>query len=356
MPDLLSRKQAPAVSWPGAGHFLAELRGRFKLAAEAAGGVADRHFSIGGATVRLRFAGAAIREATTSAFEHLEVAEVPEPSLTIHAVDSQSTGEEAPRLPETLRDRLQPGDAWHYKDATMDVLAYSAGYGLGLLERNQSLGYFWATDARQLPQHEWGSPLLRLLHWWMRGRAMQLFHAGAVGTPEGGVLLVGKGGAGKSTSTFACLDSGLLYAGDDYCVVTPDPTPFVHSLYNSGKLNRDSARRFRNLKSDARAPEDDKSLFFMQSCLPEKVSRGFPIRALLLPRPTGEVNTVIREARRAEAFLASAPSTVCQLPGGEQESYHKIGKVLRHVPCYWLEAGTDLGQIPDAILGLLNKG
>ena len=34
-----------------------------------------------------------------------------------------------------------------------------------------------------------------------------------------GVLIAGKSGSGKSTSTLACLTSGLLYAGDDYVLV-----------------------------------------------------------------------------------------------------------------------------------------
>ena len=41
----------------------------------------------------------------------------------------------------------------------------------------------------------------------MSDRNLQYVHAGAVGNKNGGILLVGKGGSGKSSTALACLKS-----------------------------------------------------------------------------------------------------------------------------------------------------
>src|SRR5205823_136180 len=81
------------------------------------------------------------------------------------------------------------------------------------------------------------TPLRHILHLWLASRGVQFVHAGAVGRPSGGCLIVGKSGSGKSTSTLATLGSELLYAGDDYVGVSVTTGgAHVHSIYGCGKL------------------------------------------------------------------------------------------------------------------------
>ena len=65
------------------------------------------------------------------------------------------------------------------------------------------------------------------------GPGRHLLHAGAVGSPDAGVLVGGVSGSGKSTLTLACVEDGLGYGGDDYVVVTLDPEPTAHTLYTT---------------------------------------------------------------------------------------------------------------------------
>ena len=71
-----------------------------------------------------------------------------------------------------------------------------------------------------------------------------------MGTAEGGALLLGASGAGKSTTTLACLASGLAIAGDDFVLVEPAGIDaVVHSISTTAKLSRAALLRFPDLAS-----------------------------------------------------------------------------------------------------------
>lgn len=44
-----------------------------------------------------------------------------------------------------------------------------------------------------------------------------------------------------------------------------------------------------------------------------------------------------------------------QLPGSGKEACQIMMQVLQQVPCYYLELGTDLEQIPQVIFDLITK-
>jgi subfamily B ATP-binding cassette protein MsbA len=86
----------------------------------------------------------------------------------------------------------------------MTASAYARTFHLGpdilnALDLQQNLAVYWVEDANRIPYYERGSPLSALLSLWMGARQRYFVHAGAVGNANGGVLLTGKGGAGKST-------------------------------------------------------------------------------------------------------------------------------------------------------------
>ena len=93
-----------------------------------------------------------------------------------------------------------------------------------------------------------------ILHWWAASTSGQLIHAGALGRPDGGVLLLGAGGAGKSTTTLASLGSALRIAGDDFNLVDTAEPVTVHSLYSGAKLADAARSRFPELAGKAPSP------------------------------------------------------------------------------------------------------
>lgn len=325
----------------------------FKSSQQVTGPV-ERSYIIGGYRIRLSFAGAALLS-LTRALEHLAADDHSTPDLTICLWDSESTGQRMIARPWQEDDFLARGVIQGYNTERI-YTAFQHGSGaVSVLDKERNLAVFWAPDHR-LPYWEYGSPLRTILHWWLLNRDLQLVHAAAVGNANGGVLIGGKGGSGKSTTALACLESNLSYVGDDYTLLGIDSGPVVHSLYNSAKLNSDQVQRFPALVPRIANPErlaDEKALLFVSEHDPAKVAARLPVRAILLPRVTGLPETRLKRVSVAMTLAALAPSTIFQLPRAGNEAFKFLAAFARQLPCFSLEAGTDLSTIPPAIEGLL---
>jgi hypothetical protein len=290
------------------------------------------------------------------------------PALTIGLWDSATTGAS---LPEAVWEVVAAARAhWvgilgprselvGYSDTRFRA-AYLLGPGvLCVLDLERNLGVYWVEDAAQVPYYEQGSPLKSLLNWWMSAHGRQFVHAGAVGTAEGGVLLAGKGGSGKSSAVLACLNSPLKVVSDDYALVATVPEPYVYSLYNTAKLNGEAdLERFPDLKPQIRNLErlgDEKLMLFLQEGYAEQLAVGFPIRAVMVPRATGKRETMLVPMTRGAALRALALTTLFQLSGSGQAAMGMMGALLRQVPCYELALGTDVAQIPQVLMQELSR-
>jgi hypothetical protein len=258
-----------------------------------------------------------------------------------------------------LEIKKSSGDIQGYNDDRFRT-AYHFGAGaLSLLDLKRGVGIYCTRDGRDLPSYERGSPVRTILHWAFYEMGRQLVHGGAVGLPEGGVLLAGKGGSGKSTTALSCLDSDLFYASDDYSLVQPDPEPYVHSIYNTAKVNADNVARLEFLRpaiSNLDRLDQQKPLMFLHKHYPQKLIAGFPIRAVLLPRVKGGTATTVTPADPTDALASLALSTIRQLAGADSRATAMIEKVTRRVPCFYLELGTDISLIPGVIRDLITHG
>jgi len=328
--------------------------------AEAKAGSITKFYRIGNCLVRLCFAGPALVPLITPALEHLEIEREQwnpkAPFLKVCLADSASTGEKMPCAQINGFKGMGPGKIWIFQNDFHDIISQFTDGLFHILEKCQNLAIFWINDVAKLPVCESGSPLLKIFHWWMNERGRQLVHAGAVGLPEKGVLLVGKGGTGKSTTALACLCSNLGYAGDDYCLVSTKPRIYAHSLYNSGKIKLEDKDHFPFLYpalNDSCKLDTGKALVFIHRHFPEKTSNGFPLKAIFIPQISGLKHTELRQVSPAKAYLALVPSTIYQLPGVEQKAFQIMGEMIKKLPCYVLEIGTDLSLIPDTILNFL---
>jgi len=332
----------------------------FQQAEQASGGSIDRFYRIGGYTIRLRFAGSALVPRITPALEHLAVVSSSAPALTICLWDSVSTNTVMPSPPWRADDYLARGEIRGYNDDRIRIACHQWSGVLRVLDAKANLAVWWIRDARQLPSNESGSPLPVILQWWMGSHGRQYVHAGAVGTPTGGVLLAGRGGSGKSTTALACLDSELVYVGDDYCLLSNNPFPYVYSLYNSGKVNAEDIERFPLLKpalTNTSHLDTEKALCFIYEHFPEKTAIGFPLRAVLIPHVTGCPETTLTPASPVAGLKALVPSTIFQLraAGYPAARFQAMAELIKQIPCYHLELGTNLPRIPDVILSLLSE-
>lgn len=344
------------------GIFFAAARDAFMAATDVAGSF-ECDYRIGELGVRLRFAGPALVPLLTPALAHLEVppGAVVVPALTVLLWDSASVGVPMPP-PAWGADGYRPRGEIRGFDGPVRA-AYQEDLGaLSLFDVAAGEAIFWTRDARLLRPYETAAPLRAILHWAMGGRGRRFVHGAAVGTATGGVLIVGRGGVGKSTTSLACLaapESGLRFAGDDYVLLEEGEAPRVHSLYASAKLRADHLWRLPRLAPLAAAADgvdEGKLVLLLHRRCPERLGGPFPIRAILLPRVVGGPATRLRPVGGGAALAALAPSTIFQLAGAGADTLRALSRLAAQVPCYVLELGDDTGQIPGVVASLLAAG
>lgn len=338
--------------------FFSSARTCFQAAVDQAGGTIDRSYAIAGHPIRLRFAGESLIPFITSALEHLRTENCAEPALQICIWDSTSTNSSMVASPWTKDAFAQHGIIPEYNTERICTIFQPGENTLNMLDLEENSAIYWRKNIHNIPYYTVGAPLRSLFHWWMHHNSRQLLHAAAVGTPEGGVLIVGKGGSGKSTTALSCLQSGLVYAGDDYTLLSLDPEPYVHSLYSTAKLNVghiDHLPFLVPLIYNKQPSEEDKYVLLLNQHCPEKVSKGFPIKAILVPTVTGKPETRLRATTAMHALTALAPSTIFQMAGNRSESFENISRLVKKVPAYVLECGTDIPRIPRVISDLLKQ-
>jgi len=339
------------------GHaFLNDLRAAFDRAAEQ--GVHDRTVRIAGRIVCFRIVGTDLAERMTAAFAHLDAPETDEPALTVRMWDSSTTGVNPPAPP-------WPNDAYRERGEIRHNYGFQAAFNmmsgvLSVLDGNEAT--IWVRDLEALPLWETAAPLRTLMGWWVPTVGGQMAHGAAVGTELGGVLLAARGGSGKSTTALSCLDAGMLYAGDDYVVITDDAQPSVYSLYASAKLvPANLEERLPHLATLAQASGIEapgqtafsKVVLMLQEHYASQMVETMPLRAIVVPHIAKDGRTALSPLSARDVLQALAPTTVFQLPGANAASIELLSDIVTRVPGYALAVGTTLATNVEAISDLI---
>lgn len=315
----------------------------------------ERSYQLDGHRLRLRFAGPALLNALGPALEHLQIESSAPPDLTISLWDSTSTGAATPaRLPPPSEMGLR-GELHPYSDTRFFAVAQTDVRALSMLDGEANQALYWTALAAHLPVYERAAPLKIILNAWLRGRGLPLIHAAAVGADAGAVLLVGATGTGKSTAALACLSAGMQYISDDRCALGLTPQPHALCIYNTAKLHHEQMQRFPHLAAAAQngQPEDEKSLVLIHRYAPEQVAAALPIRAVLLARLAHRSETTWAPILSMPVWREMTTSSLVYQPGMAQIELNMMADLVRRVPCYQINLGTDLERIPDAIAHIL---
>ena len=315
-------------------------------------GRVEQFYTIAGYTVCLRFAGEALAPKLTSALAHLSTTPTAAPDLVVCLADQQSSGVAMPRL------------AWGpgmYSSAQARLYFYlnEQGHWQESFMPRFRLALLAIADSALYPPYAQAAPLRNILVWWLAQHGLYGLHVAAVGDAEGVVLIVGSGGAGKSTTAIACLQAGFSYLGDDFCVLGFDPAPRIHSLYSSGKLCDDSRHWLNPYEAAASEVSDNgKMIYQWHSQFKAQLPSSLPIRAILLPRLSGATSTTVHAASPGEAFTALTTTTlrVMSLPTKSISNLlGAISRLTRQVPCYHVALGGELAQLPGVISAILEQ-
>jgi hypothetical protein len=338
--------------------YLAEVDRAFGQAQARVRSAPDVVYELAGYQVRLRFAGEMLARVVTPALSHLPAASFVR-GLEILCWDGAATGAALPPPPWPWPavwpscGYLSPFGSPHVR------VTMSPDTGTIMVFRtdtNQAV--FWTPDASRLPTHYHGAPLLTLFAWWTQRHGLHLVHAGCVGTEAGALLLVGRGGSGKSTTSLLCAEAGLNYLSDDYCLVRPAPAPTAFALFSSGKLHRAHLATFPRLATLAVDPGPEpmeKPVIFLAREKHFAVVPQQPLRAIVAPVITGRPATSFEPTDVPSALRALAPSSLMQLPNAGAESFRTLAQLARNLPCFRLNLGTERPAIAPAIRELLGR-
>jgi hypothetical protein len=327
-------------------------------------------YAIAGSSIAARVAGTAHAAELLKAFDHLRVVTdgvgPRNAELTISVWNNGVA--EAGVFLQLLLSRLYEnwsaicgprGELMDFQCPGITAIYHPGPDVLNIVDHEAGKAFYLLRDAAPLPFWELSSPFRHILHPWFSARGLQYTHAGAVGGPNGGVLLAGKGGSGKSTASLLCAAAGMSYAGDDYCLTKADDA-HVFSLYNTAKLkgpedlDRVPEMRGRSFNSDSfERGGVGKATFNLSEIWPERVATELPLRAILLPIVTGRVESRLESCSPAEALLALAPSTVAQLPHSGQADLARLATLASALPAFRLYVGSDITQIPEVIGGVI---
>lgn len=330
--------------------FVAELVDRAVQAARA-----TEHRTVdlapGGVGVRVHLVGDSLAEELEPGL--LRATEPVQPVVELWSFDHASSGTVPPPPPwshdayrhrEEVAGWTEPPLFASFDTAHATLCAADTGTGRGVQ---------WARDAGAFAPWEGGAPLRYLLRWLLAPHALHLVHGAVVGTDRGGVLLVGKAGSGKSTSALACLDAGMRFVADDYFLLSCAPEPVAHPLFavakadhNAISLLGDIAERASGAKTDWRGkyrlPIGDLAVDAMR------------IRAVVQPRRAARTGEPVRGGAR-EALKEVVTSSLSQLPGASGTTLAALKPAFDRLPCFELDVGPDLQQIPVALTALIDS-
>jgi hypothetical protein len=316
------------------------------------------HRTLAGRTVRFDIAGNDLSTVLQTALAHLPPTAASSADLIIRAWDESVTEIPLPDAPwqwppaDSPNGISFPPGAENFQP---HLESPSGAFALHDLAQNEVILH--VRDARLLPTYWHGSPLFRNFHVWAQQAGLAILHAACIGTDHGAALLAGKGGSGKSTTALLCLQAGLRYVSDDYCLLEPGAPPRAHCLYNTGKLQRDHLARFPALaqQADPHSDQFEKKVVFAHQHYPHSLAPSLPLCAIFLPFVSGESDHRIERITPGIALRGLAPSTLFQLTAPSPQHLRMMAELTRQLPCYQLALGTDFDSIPAFIRNHLNS-
>jgi hypothetical protein len=327
-----------------------------ETAAAGHGPAKTRRYRIAGKRLDIRFLGDRLVPHITPALAHLECGpDAGPPDLELVCWDCSELGLAYPDAPVAKAEFTPRCEIPALTDASIHTAFEPQAKLLSLFDRDAGKAWYVVGDAREMPRFDKAEPVRAILSWFCRAHGRQFVHAGAVGHEDGGVLLLGRSGMGKSNTALACLQSPLGYAADDFCAISTTGQPTAHSIYSTAKTRQSDWRRFpffAGLAPDIDPEGREKTIYFLNQATPEKLLLRFPIRALLIVRRS-EGPTRLTAALPEAVMTEIAPDTTRLLPDAGGEVFAAVSRLARAAPAYTLHLGGGPADIAPTIDRLL---
>ncbi|WP_319437478.1 glycosyltransferase [Mycobacterium sp. RTGN5] len=307
-------------------------------------------FDVADVPVGVEFASPATSSVLLGALRHLEDPGSPavRPEVRLQVWDSASTGVRMPPPPVPRSAFTDRGDLVGFGNGRYLVAFHWSEFSVCVLDRETGRGVYWVQDVGNLPYWTRSAPLRTLLHWILMDRGRHLVHGAVVGDEKAAVLLVGRGGSGKSSTALQCLAAGMQFLGDDYVAIAADP-PRAYSLFSTAKVAPSQRWPTGRLLMPP-GPGDEKVVLALDG--PDAhLPRKLPLSALATLRfGDGEASAV--EAVDPSALLHAATfTTLAQLPHAGAPLHRMMCDILAQVTTTRIR----LGRNPESVVATVRS-
>jgi hypothetical protein len=314
--------------------------------------VTTRRLHIAGVDVEVVLAGAELTELLVPAFAGLPPACGPVRG-TVGAWDVSATGLGFPPRPDTMPER---GTQCVIRRDGRPVaeLAWVSDRALRTGDRVAHRHLLAVASVDDL-KWETGAPLRRQLSWELAPEVL-FVHAGAVGGADGAALVMGGAGAGKSSTALACLQAGMGFISDDYCLVREEPL-VVFPLHSTARVYDADVPLLPGLPAPAITgasivvddPEEKpKALYRVGEAMPDRLLASAPVRVVLVPS-VGDGPGRLEPMRTADALRCVAPGTLRQMSLEPELELAGLRRLVAAVPCFRLVLSPDRAANPDLV-------
>jgi hypothetical protein len=318
-----------------------------KLLGTTAGGVAqEAAFHIGPFGVRLQFSSAELAGELLSQFGHVIDASIGKTDLTIRATDTpdvfsglEQTWRAIGIPPAHTSTTFRQGGTITHVEFDEDGIA-----SMFTLDANRNIAVFAVKAASRAKMIEGTYPFLLLLRLWSEHTDHLWAHGAAVGTPRAGVLIVGMGGAGKSSTSISVTGGKLKLLSDDHVLIAPDRT--ASSVYSTLRIRPDMIKRLQ-----AARPWFDDSNWFDWRGKPSQIlssdkhrflCRQLPLKAIVIPRHHCEDGPSFHRISPAPALRAIAPVTITKHYVNPLARLELLTSIVQRLPVYEFHTTVDL--------------
>ncbi len=305
---------------------------------------------IAGIAIQLQATDADLLAAFSASLKHHRT-----PISTPHAVirlwSAAKTAIQRPDMPEAIRQRVVSRCADLAPDETCHLDFDPAGRMVSVIDPTAVRVDVCLSSIQNLPHWEHAAPLRNALGWILRQQDRHLLHAAAVGEAGGCALLLGEGGAGKSTAALRCHQAGMDFLGDDICVVQAGLTAHVFNIYGNAKTVWSDLEHFAAFQPLLISkPGSLKAVYALNQASTNRITNMGPIRVLLLLDRSLPVGNV-RQANPGRAVAIAASTTASFLPGSGRPMLSALADIARRLPVLRISLGED----PQRVAALVSR-